>query len=347
MTVYLNRDDLGGGGGVVDVSNLTYRQLITYYRKHQLQATEHWLKRMESLFDKAVNDLIARLSADDLNGLAYLHDLTEIFDAFRQDYAAHLNYGMLDLAQLAADREAAIIKKFGQKLDPRLIRSMQTSELLSTGAELNVQFGTVALTAVQNTATRVLSDGFKLSDRLYTMDATMKQTVQDAIASGFMKQQTSVEMAKDLRPLLTASGASTPRYQAMRIARTEIVTSHREAHILSSIDPTTDEQKDWIAGVGWALSLSHPEADICDVWAADDEHGLGPGVYLSSDVPTDHPHGLCWTYTVIKGIDIDPPAKIPDTENVPASQAEYYAAKHEDPASVRWVAANGDQTNAE
>lgn len=347
----INRDDRGEHEGAVSATPGTYRALIVQFRKHQLKATENWLKRMESLFDKAVQDILNRIDTVDAEDwqkgadYTYVADLQDILNNFRADYAAHLNISTVDLAQLAADRELAIERKFGKPIDPRLSRTMQASYQLSSGAELHAQFGQVALQAVQNTAGRVLSDGWKLSDRLYNMDAKMRAVVQDAIVKGVMESKTPAQVASDLRPLLVQSGADNPRYQAMRIARTEIVTSHREAHILSTIDPVTEQQKEYIAGVGWALSLSHPEPDICDVWAADDEHGLGPGVYLSSDVPTDHPHGLCWTYTVIKGVEIDPPAKKPDTEAVPASQPTYYAEKQDDPASKRWVAANGDSEN--
>ena len=59
------------------------------------------------------------------------------------------------------------------------------------------------------------------------------------------------------------------------------------------------EKADWIKGVKWSLSGSHPKIDICDTWASQDLYGMGPGVYPPRDAPIDHPNGLCHTLDVL------------------------------------------------
>lgn len=82
-------------------------------------------------------------------------------------------------------------------------------------------------------------------------------------------------------------------YNALRIARTEIINSYRRATIESSRD------NPFVVGWRWVLSPAHPKCDICDEWAAHDE-GLGEGVY-SDPVEVSslgHPNCLCHIDTV-------------------------------------------------
>lgn len=62
----------------------------------------------------------------------------------------------------------------------------------------------------------------------------------------------------------------------------------------------------------------------CDAWAGDDS-GLGPGNYLPGDVPTDHPHGLCFTVSILAAYpDRQFVQHAPDPAGVPESQRVYY-----------------------
>lgn len=256
----------------------------------------------------------------------------------RGDYAQLLTAGMAASAQDAATREAATAALVGAKEDTGLTANITQTMLLSNNAQVSVTFGQVAKSAVERCAHRVYSDGWQLSDRLYRLDQSLRQTIQDTLVQGVAEQVSARELAKRLRVSLAEAGADNPRYQAMRIARTEIVTAHREAHIQSCIDQNTGQLKEYIAAVGWRLSMSHPHIDICDVWADDDGDGLGPGNYLPENVPSDHPHGLCYSITVLKDYpEVSAPSKKAQADDVSESQVTYYAEKHEDPAARRWL----------
>jgi hypothetical protein len=78
------------------------------------------------------------------------------------------------------------------------------------------------------------------------------------------------------------------QYALRRIVRTEMATAHHRAVIAASID---DED---VVGYLWRLSPSHPEWDICDIYAGVD-YGLGKGVFPPDKVPAGkaHPHCFC------------------------------------------------------
>ncbi len=77
-------------------------------------------------------------------------------------------------------------------------------------------------------------------------------------------------------------------YSLKRIARTEMSTAHHRAGIAASIEDGD------VIGYRWRLSGSHPEWDICDLYAGV-ELGLGRGVYPKDKVPAGkaHPHCMC------------------------------------------------------
>jgi hypothetical protein len=77
-------------------------------------------------------------------------------------------------------------------------------------------------------------------------------------------------------------------YNALRIARTEMINNYR----WSKIDAT--KGRDFVVGWKWSLSNAHPKPDECDTWATHDE-GLGEGVYSDAkDISSlGHPNCLC------------------------------------------------------
>ncbi|MEO7718156.1 MAG: hypothetical protein ABIY70_18290 [Capsulimonas sp.] len=318
-----------------------YRALLIRYRQQQLEATRDNIKRLETVYDRASKSIVGQLAATPEDSLraSYLGGLGESIDAtlkaLRSDFADLLVVSMTDSAQEAATREATVAELAGAAEDRRLIPSLTTNRKLTDGTVVKVAFGDVAQSAVERSASRVYSDGWQLSSRLTKLDASIRTTIQDTIVQGVAEQLSAKKLADRLQGAMTDAGADNPRYQAMRIARTEINTAHREAHILSCTDGN-GQLKPYILAVGWRLSLSHPHADICDIYAADDGAGLGAGNFLPADVPSSHPHCLCYTITVLTDYpDIHPPNKAPDVEAVPASQLTYYADKYADQAAAR------------
>jgi hypothetical protein len=75
--------------------------------------------------------------------------------------------------------------------------------------------------------------------------------------------------------------AGSVEYNCMRIARTEINNTWREAVLRANRD------KPWVDGFEWVLSPSHPVYDICDEWAA------GSPYEYDEISQFGHPHCMC------------------------------------------------------
>lgn len=77
-------------------------------------------------------------------------------------------------------------------------------------------------------------------------------------------------------------------YHARIVARTETAAAFRDSYERSLADV------DGVVGMRWELSPVHPRPDVCDLYANQDLHGLGPGGYPRDQVPaTPHPSCLC------------------------------------------------------
>lgn len=86
------------------------------------------------------------------------------------------------------------------------------------------------------------------------------------------------------------------RFNAMRIARTELAKAHSLAHdFRGSLDPL-------VVGVKYRLSSRHRIYDICDYHTSVDLYNMGPGTYPKDKHPPHpfHPHCLCIPSSVFK-----------------------------------------------
>jgi len=77
------------------------------------------------------------------------------------------------------------------------------------------------------------------------------------------------------------------QHQARLVARTETVQAYTDAYVDAS------RSAPWTAGYRWSLSGRHPKADECDLYAAQNLHGLGAGGYPADAIPPRHPGDLC------------------------------------------------------
>ncbi len=98
------------------------------------------------------------------------------------------------------------------------------------------------------------------------------------------------ELGKPVSYIPKGIPAGSVEYNAMRIARTETVSTYQMAPYLENKD------KWYYNGTKWVLSKSHPEYDICDEYAAHNE-GIGKGVWkICPKIP--HPHCMCHTLSL-------------------------------------------------
>lgn len=167
-----------------------------------------------------------------------------------------------------------------------------------------------------------LVDGKTLEYRLKTIKKGTSNVVESTIRQGLAEGKTPYEIGRDIQtfvkrdrrtrwttpsrilnrgkglPLSAPYGknnapAGSVDYNALRIARTEMINNYRWAKI------EVTKGKDWVVGWKWTLSASHGKPDQCDTWANHDE-GLGKGVYSSASKISGlgHPHCLCNVTTI-------------------------------------------------
>ena len=143
-----------------------------------------------------------------------------------------------------------------------------------------------------------MADGLTLSDRLWRLDLGAKQALTRAIGQAVVMGQSAARAAQDFMlqgdkvpgdlvariaagkagALAQAADTLTDRRtgafaQVERVFRTEINRAHGEAYMAGA------EGVPGFAGFRFLLSPEHPKPDVCDLLAAQNLHGLGPGVY--------------------------------------------------------------------
>lgn len=326
------------------VTGSEYQRLLLDARGRQLERNAENVRRIAQVYQLAIERIVAKVEAlpdtVDRNGTGWLaaqfnliRDIDQEIATLRRDYADMLDLSMLDNAQVAADREAQVAELVGVRptsnLLPVLERTMEVA-----GNTFSVQFGRLAQDAVQVVQARYYSDGITLSDRMGVLSASTRQTIEKAVETGLADGSSARQIAKEVQSALIASNEDTPMYRAMRIARTETNTAFREAAVMATVEPGGETLKPYISAIGWRLSLSHKEFDICDAYAADDT-GLGAGNYLPGAVPVSHPHCLCVPVSILKQLpDEQFVRKAPEVDKIPPAQIRY-AANQGDPVAQR------------
>jgi hypothetical protein len=179
-------------------------------------------------------------------------------------------------AQSAATRSFAIIENVlrdavGERAAERLIQSFRISA--SQGLELDRVRRSQAL-----------------SPRVYKNAALASGAVERVVRAGIIQQLSAKELAENVKKYISPTVPGGVSYAAMRLARTELNNAFHEAQKIEGEAP-------WVKGTKWNLSNSHPtgKPDECDLYATQNVHGLGKGVYPVDSIPDKpHPHCLCF-----------------------------------------------------
>jgi len=267
------------------------------------------LRRIDA---KALNDLdtIYRQAADNIAAdiaAAAAGDGHVRLEAMRQ----LLNQVETRISQLSAEMDRQLSSGFDQAA---AAATVPFNAVVDAGVLMQVNHD-----AVQFVRNFIAEDGLQLSDRIWRIDRHARevvgQAVQQAVVQGYSASQAADEFLKrgDRIPaellakmgkanaarisreagnaLLFADGS--PRYNAMRLFRTEINRAHGEAYQAASF-----EHPDTI-GTRFLLSPNHRTPDICNMHARVNRYGLGPGVYPKGKNPWPaHPNTISFTEVV-------------------------------------------------
>ena len=177
----------------------------------------------------------------------------------------------------------------------------------------------VSTEAVRFVQTFTAADGLTLSDRVWRLELGAKEALQravgNAVVQGWSASRAAAELAYAGQPVppelarqltgaqgpalarmadLLTTGDGAEVWKAERVFRTEINRAHGEAYMAGA------EQTPGFIGFKFLLSPRHPEPDICDLLAAQNLYGLGPGVYPSREKTPwpAHPNTLSFVQMV-------------------------------------------------
>lgn len=235
--------------------------------------------------------------------------------------------GNLTVAQLRAtlDQIQAILRALETArdvlLDATLRAGIQTGIAPFAATVGSGEVFRIAQEAVRQVRAFVAEDGLQLSDRLWRNSRQARDqivnAIEQAVVRGYGASQAAAEFLTAGKPVpgdlltkinepnfnglsklarQTLTGAGSPMENAMRLFRTELNRAHGEAYM------ATGEDHPDFAGWRYLLSPMHPKPDICDLYAHQNIHGLGRGVYPSrAKCPWPaHPNTLSFIEIVFK-----------------------------------------------
>ena len=246
---------------------------------------------------------------------------------------------MVPMAQLREllGQISDVVDALGQRRDALLQQGLQDAAALgvrpytragvgATGIAGQAVLGTEAAMRINTEAVDFVrsfraADGLTLSDRVWRLDQGAKEAltrrIGQAVVSGWDAQRAArsfmasgapvpLDVAQRVRAgqvdalqagadLLVGSEQSGGEvWKAQRVMRTEINRAHGTAYMAGA------EATPGVAGLKFLLSPRHPKPDICDLLAAQNLYGLGPGVYPNAKAcpwPA-HPNTLSFVQAV-------------------------------------------------
>lgn len=133
----------------------------------------------------------------------------------------------------------------------------------------------------------------ELSTRVYRNADIASGRIERIIRSALIRGLSAKELAKEVKAFIDPATRGGASYAAMRLGRSELNSAFHQQQIIQA-------DRDWVKGVKWNLSRSHPKKDDCDTLASHNE-GLGRGVWNKRNVPDKpHPQCLCFmTYEMV------------------------------------------------
>lgn len=196
------------------------------------------------------------------------------------NFESELDKALIESANLGTEANKYIMGKYSSKLGKK-------------GFNVNKILSKIPDEAVRLTASRIWSDGLKLSDRIWRLDKATKgqieRLVMEAISTG--RSASDPVLTKALASMFNPNYTGTITelhgrkvwYEATRILRTENRIAFMEANRLSTKANPGVQMMDWRRG-------GYEDCDICDRLAEE-------GPYKPDELPY-HSHPSCMCYTV-------------------------------------------------
>ena len=189
------------------------------------------------------------------------------------------------------------------------------NSILLTNLGINVTgaYSYIPTDIVKEIASGKLYEGrWSLNSAIWNNSAKTKKDIDYIIAKGIAGQKSTLEIAQDLEKYVNPAkrkdfqwskvypGTSkVVDYNAQRLARTMISHAYQDSLV------RTTKDNPFVECYRWLTSNSDRICDIC-IERAEGFHGVVidgksmEGCYYASDIPLDHPNGMCTVETVIE-----------------------------------------------
>ncbi len=137
-------------------------------------------------------------------------------------------------------------------------------------------------------------DGLILSDRIWRITQEAKRDITNRVVQGMLLGESHTRVARDIRQFVKGTGGL--KYKSERLVLTEFARAYKVANEMSV--EVMRESSEFMWYEKWELSPAHKSVDVCDVLAAANPVGEGPGVYKQA--PNRHPGCYCYIFPVYR-----------------------------------------------
>ena len=309
-----------------------YEALVGWTRRQQVRQVAGAVQAIEEVLRETAGRLrqeirtIPRGIEGDRYKRELLGSVERELERFRARYQGELDKSIVDAARLVAEREPAALDVLLRAR--HALPADQALTLLTEAGQARARFGSVPARVLERAYLRLYPRHQRLAGILTNLSTEGGARIRRGILEALARGEGPRKAMLPIRDELLRDGVDNARYRAERIARTEINTAYREAHV-AGVTREDGSLVPWVTAVGWRLSSAHRRPDICDVWASQDQDGLGAGNYLPQNVPADHPNGFCFTVSVLAAF---PGRQFagsvrPQPDKVPESQRRYYGVE--------------------
>ncbi len=214
----------------------------------------------------------------------------------------HELWGEVNKLTKKSARKAAVAAVEVQRNTLAAAASLQGLDMHGTFSSVFSKTPDDALSAVFGGS--IYNGNGSMSRRIWHNEAMMNGQLQQVIAEGIAKHQSPVQLAKALEAYVNPEAALPDNwneiydipfplsvdYNAKRLAVTAINHAAWQATIAAARDnPYADY-------LHWELSVTHHIKDVCDIYATEDQYGLGIGNHPIDEAPLPHPFCKCTWY---------------------------------------------------
>lgn len=230
------------------------RQPLINYLKVQDKTDREMLRMLRQLDSEIASELRgfvsrsgvgAQVRAAQLRGVQ--KEIKRTLADFYRQTGRVVQAGRMDAAEAAVDTlfdYSNVLRRAG--LSPAEVQVMRRS------AEQTAKVG------LQHAMQRYTTSKLPLSQQVYRTAALTNGQLDRRIAMNIARGSSAREFAADIRSFVNPRTRGGVRYASMRLARTELNNAFHASTISSAVEA------EWVEGVKWNLSRSHPKKDECD-----------------------------------------------------------------------------------